>query len=520
MITRIKNCALCIKNCALCIVHCALLIACGGASIPKDFVKTQVPPNIYPDYTNVTVPANIAPLCFELLVGVEDALTRFSANGGEIVCEGIKACPPIEEWRKLTAAAKGKSIDVEIFVRKGGRWLRLRPFQIYVSKDSIDPWLSYRLISPSYVAYEELTINQRCLENFDERVIVDNMLCSTESGGQCVNCHNYQNYNPRRMQFHARQTHGGTLIAYDDSVYKVDLKRADAPTSGAYPAWHPSQPLIAYSANKTMQAFHTSGTDKIEVLDSESDLMIYDLKRDEMKVIDPQTDELEIFPSWSPDGRWLYFCSAHFAYQPYRKDSLSQKVYVDTRTPEQEIVMRSRELKYNIYRMSYDPATRQFGERELVFDAAKYDRSATLPRISPDGRRLLFTVARYGCFHIWHHDADLWMMDLKTGDVGPLTECNSDQTESYHVWSSSGRWIVFSSRRTDGTFTRPFIAHIDSQGKGSKPFELPCSNPDYHRQLMKSYNVPELMKDPVTLSPQEIASALKREARSAKFISR
>jgi hypothetical protein len=101
------------------------------------------------------------------------------------------------------------------------------------------------------------------------------------------------------------------------------------------------------------------------------------------------------------------------------------------------------------------------------------------------------------------------MMDLNTKEACAANELNSDDTESYHSWSSNGRWVVFSSRRYDGVFTRPFIAHIDSNGHGSKPFELPMADPDRHRQLMKSYNVPELMSGSVDLRPQKGASILK-----------
>ena len=66
-----------------------------------------------------------------------------------------------------------------------------------------------------------------------------------------------------------------------------------------------------------------------------------------------------------------------------------------------------------------------------------------------------------------------------------------------------------SSRRYDGNYTRPYIAHIDSNGKGSKPFELPQADPDYHRQFMKCYNIPEFMRGPVEVTPQEFASVLK-----------
>ena len=483
------------------------LLACSGPQVPSQYKESQAEVPIYPDYQDVTIPENIAPLNFELLIQSDEAVVRLSAAGEEIVCEGPKIRPDIDDWKALTQKAKGDAISVEVFADIKGQWIRFKPFHIYVSADPIDPWLSYRLISPSYVSYEELTLNQRCLENFDEEAFVDNMLCSTESGGQCVNCHSYQQWNPDRMQFHARQTHGGTLIAYDGKIEKVDMRHDSLLSAGVYPAWHPTEKLIAYSTNMTMQAFHTAAPEKIEVLDSESDLILYDVDKHEVKTIEQQPNELEIFPTWSPDGKWLYFCSAHFVYQ---SDSVDRS----------EITMRANEVKYNIYRKSFNLKTRQFGEREMVFCADTLGKSATFPRLSPDGRWLLFTLGEWGCFHIWHHDADLWMKDLKTGEVRAMDEMNSDDTESYHSWSSNGRWVVFSSRRYDGVFTRPFIAHIDAQGRGSKPFELPAKDPDLHRQFLKSYNVPELMKGPVKLSPQEVASKLKDDGKPITYKSK
>ena len=483
------------------------LLACSGPQVPSQYKESQAEVPIYPDYQDVTIPENIAPLNFELLIQSDEAVVRLSAAGEEIVCEGPKIRPDLDDWKALTQKAKGDAISVEVFADIKGQWIRFKPFHIYVSADPIDPWLSYRLISPSYVSYEELTLNQRCLENFDEEAFVDNMLCSTESGGQCVNCHSYQQWNPDRMQFHARQTHGGTLIAYDGKIEKVDMRHDSLLSAGVYPAWHPTEKLIAYSTNMTMQAFHTAAPEKIEVLDSESDLILYDVDKHEVTTIEKQPNELEIFPTWSPDGKWLYFCSAHFVYQ---SDSVDRS----------EITMRANEVKYNIYRKSFNLKTRQFGEREMVFCADTLGKSATFPRLSPDGRWLLFTLGEWGCFHIWHHDADLWMKDLKTGEVRAMDEMNSDDTESYHSWSSNGRWVVFSSRRYDGVFTRPFIAHINAQGQGSKPFELPAKDPDLHRQFLKSYNVPEFMKGPVKLSPQEVASKLKDDGKPITYKSK
>ena len=103
--------------------------------------------------------------------------------------------------------------------------------------------------------------------------MVDNMLCGVEETGQCVNCHNYQQYNPGRMQFHARQHHGGTIIVYDGKMKKVNMKCDSTISAGVYPAWHPWLPLIVYSTNHTSQTFHTRNLNKIEVFDSASDLI-------------------------------------------------------------------------------------------------------------------------------------------------------------------------------------------------------------------------------------------------------
>jgi len=486
------------------VISTLCLLSCQQAQVPSQYQQLRELPRIYPDYIDVTIPQNIAPLTLELLIGADDAVIRYSAEDEEIVCGGPKARPDIDDWKQLTAKAKGKAISVEVFAEKDKRWMRFKPFSIFVSSDSIDPWLSYRLISPSYVSYEELTLNQRCLENYDERVMVDNMLCSTEAGGQCVNCHSYQQYNPQRMQFHARQNHGGTFVSYDGETEKINMQHDSLLSAGVYPAWHPWLKLIAYSTNKTMQSFHTAHPNKIEVLDSESDLIVYDLEKNEVKTIENRPDELEIYPCWTPDGKTLYYCSAHFHYE---SDSVDIA----------EITLRAKEVKYNIYRKRFDPETRTFGERELVFAADSLDRSATLPRISPDGKWLMFTMGEWGCFHIWHHDADLWLMNLKTGEAAPIDGLNSDDTESYHTWSSNGRWVVFSSRRYDGVFTRPFFAHIDEQGHASKPFELPSQDPDYHRQFIKSYNVPELMMGPVELTPQQIARTLKTTGKKVEY---
>ena len=482
----------------------ALLVACGN-NIPDTFRESRDLPLIYPDYTNVTVPINIAPLTFEASGKADGIIARMTAGQEEVVCGGKKVQPDASDWKRLVESANGKAINVEVYIQHDDEWTRYKPFDIYVSPDSITPYISYRLITPSYVLYKDLTINQRCLENYDESVVYDNMLCTEAANGQCINCHNYQQYNPDRMQFHARQHQGGTVIAYDGKVKKVDMRSDSILSAGVYPTWHPWLPLIVYSTNKTVQTFHITNPDKIEVYDIGSDLIAYDIEHNEVTNIENDTTEFECFPFWAPDGKTLYYCSAHFEYQ----DTIDHGI---------ELIKRFREVKYNLYKKRFNPDSLTFGPRELVFDASAMDKSATLPRVSPDGRYLMFTLGQYGVFHIWHHDADLWMIDLTTGEARNIEEINSPDVESYHSWSSNGRWVVFSSRRYDGTYTRPFFAHIDKDGHATKPFELPCADPDYHRQFMRSYNIPEFMRGSVTIRPQDFADVLKGNAEPVKYV--
>jgi hypothetical protein len=493
------------RNTLFLLLSAALLLSCGGASVPSDYVQADSLPRIYPDYIGVTIPQNIAPLTFELDQKADEMVARYAVDGDEIVCSG-QMLPSPDDWQRLARKAIDGKIDVDVFACNDGKWTRFKPFCIYVSADSIDPYISYRLIAPSFVTYESLTINQRCLENYDERVIYDNMLCSFEKEGQCINCHHYQQYNPGRMQFHARQNHGGTVVAYDGKLKKVNMKNDSILSAGVYPAWHPWLNLIVYSTDLTHQSFQTTHRNKIEVFDTQSDLIAYNVENDEVTNVENDPNEFEVFPCWAPDGKTLYYCSAHFELNDSMGDA------------DHQLVARAREVKYNLYKKSFDPATLQFSPRELVFDAIAMGQSGVLPRVSPDGRFLLFTMAEYGYFHIWHHDADLWLLDLQTQEARPLSEVNSTDTESYHSWSSNGRWLLFSSRRDDGVFTRPFMAHIDAQGHASKPFELPCADPDYHRQFMRSYNIPEFMRGPVSISPQTFADVLKGDGVNVKYV--
>jgi len=410
-----------------------------------------------------------------------------------------------DEWKEMRDAARGNGIAVEVFVQQGKEWIRFRPFNIYIAEEDIDEYISYRNIQPSYVAFEKIAIRQRNLTNYDESDIYNNMPLTTEKSGQCINCHSYQNYKTSRMLFHMRQAYGGTMIVDNGKVKKVDLKTDSTISAGVYPSWHPTINVIAFSTNHTGQSFHTKDVRKIEVQDTKSDLILYDPETDEVSTIENDSNELEVFPCWSADGKTLYYCSAHFE---YHNDSIEKAT---------EMIQRYKEVHYNLYEKSFDPATRKFGESKLIFNADSIGMSATLPRVSPDGRYLVFSLAEFGCFHVWHPDANIMLMDLKTKEVRELKEINSDKSESYPSFSSNNRWIMTASRRDDGNYTRPYISYFDKDGKCYKAFELPQRDPNFYTFFLRSYNRPEFMTEPVTISVQEFVNVAKKDAKKVTY---
>jgi dipeptidyl aminopeptidase/acylaminoacyl peptidase len=159
-------------------------------------------------------------------------------------------------------------------------------------------------------------------------------------------------------------------------------------------------------------------------------------------------------------------------------------------------------------RIAFDPATSKFGAVDTVISSTRTGLSVSFPRISPDGKYLLFCMTEYGNFTLWHKDSDLYLMNLETNEISK-PDINSDQAESYHTWSSTGRWIVFSSKRIDGQFTRLYLSYFDKNGKAYKPFIMPQKDPEFYDTFLKTYNVPELVTSKVNLNPRILSESAK-----------
>jgi hypothetical protein len=168
-------------------------------------------------------------------------------------------------------------------------------------------------------------------------------------------------------------------------------------------------------------------------------------------------------------------------------------------------------IHHDLVRKSFDESTETFGKTEVVFAASAAAKSVSFPRISPDGKYLVFTLHNFGTFPIWHAEADLYSINLETLEVLKL-DLNSDEADSYHSWSLNGKWLVFSSKRSDGRSTRPYISYISSDGKASKPFMLPQKDPDIYNNMIESFNIPEFVTGEIQAGPRDFVEAARQTA--------
>lgn len=473
------------------LVLLSLLAACTPS--PENVTEKDVFPNIYPDYIGVTVPENIAPLNFLLRDSCDAILAVASFGDYEVKShkKGNEAIFDLKEWKKLMEKAAGKSIDVTVTALLADNWVKYKAFNINVSSDKIDPYLSYRLIEPDYEIFSRLQIMERNIEDFSERVLCD----YNTVGNRCMNCHTHAPGDGDLSFFYVRGEGGGMILNDHGKLRMPDIKTPDMVSGPVYAQFDPTGRYIVFSTNVIIPAFHSRPDKRLEVFDTKSDIYVYDLKQDKVlrSPLIADSTRLETFPTFSADGTEIYYCVADGPIRPSAIDS----------------------VHYSLCRIGFNPEHGIFAtSADTIVPGIQGKRSVSHPRMSPDGKRLLYTVSDFGTFPIWHRDANLQMIDLENGKIDSLKVVNSQMSDTYHSWSSTGRWFVFASKRDDGLYGKPYFAHVDNNGKVSKPFVLPQKSPSFYDDNLKSFNVPDLGTVPVSFMPSDVASVMSHPKRT------
>lgn len=463
-----------------------ILLSCSGERPPEMPASSEIP-DIFPDYADVTIPPQIAPMNFNI-TDKDAACVYVKVSGGkegELESLGEWANFDEKKWHELTAANVGSDLTFDVYSKNHeGKWKRFAPFKMYVSDIPLNDYgVVYRKIAPGYQTFSKTGIYQRELASFEETPILE----ETAVGGQCLNCHYSNRGSADQFSIHIRGEQGGSLLKNGDNISYLNTKAPETNGNATYGYWHPDGRYVAYSVNRIVQNFHLDKDHNIEPWDVVSDLLVLDTQSNRL-ITSPlvQTPNCETTPAFSTDGRKIYFCLADSVMMPGGYER----------------------LKYNLCSIDFDAKSGAFGERiDTIINAKDINMSVSLPRPSYDGRFLMYNLTEYGTSPIHHADADLWIMDLASGETRKLDEINSEFSDAYHNWSPGGGWFLFNSKRIDGMYGNLYLSCMDAEGKATKPFLLPQKNPrKYYDEALHSFNAPDFISEKITLDMPKVRS--------------
>ena len=455
------------------------LFSCGKRSF-QDYVDCPAQPTLFPDYTDITIPCNIAPLNFYLEDATSISVIVRGKKEYQYDSHSHKFRFPLKKWAKMLANEKGDTLSVSVYANLPQQKIRYKDFYWYVSPDSIDRYLSYRLIEPAYEIWNMLQVCERNVENFSTRLLADNNI----TDHSCINCHTSNRAASPTTFMHVRGEKGGTIYNRDGHLRKINTTTEH--TAGAvYGEISQNGRFGIFTTAEIIPMLHSYRTERMEVFDQSSNLILIDFEQGTVTDSPCITGKeyQETFPCFSADNQTIYFCRAPYLPQPDN----------------------TRQMRYDLYSISFNPQTGQLGDSiHEVFRASSEKKSVSFPKCSPDGQYLLFSVSDYGTFPIWHPETDLWMLELATGRIDKMEQTNGRYSDSYHSWSSNSHWIVFASKRDDRVYGRPYFAHVSKDGSVSKAFLLPQENPKTYLNTFKSYNIPELYNTAETYDAHEL----------------
>ena len=178
---------------------------------------------------------------------------------------------------------------------------------------------------------------------------------------------------------------------------------------------------------------------------------------------------------WSPDGKYLVFSRAP-AKDPYYP---GQKVAMFANDPNET------QIQYDLYRIPFNHGAG--GVAEPVEGASRNGMSNNFPKVSPDGKWIVFVECKNGL--LMRPDSRLFIVPFRGGRARPLS-CNTPRMNSWHSFSPNGRWLVFSSKGRS-LYTQMYLTHIDKNGNDSPAIRIENAT-----AANRAVNIPEFVNVP------------------------
>ena len=181
---------------------------------------------------------------------------------------------------------------------------------------------------------------------------------------------------------------------------------------------------------------------------------------------------------WSPDGKYLLFVRAE------ARDSYPEgRKMAEYSNDPNEV-----QIQYDLYRIPFNEG--RGGKATPVEGASRNGMSNSFPKVSPDGKWIVFVKSRNG--QLMRPDGQLYIVPAAGGEARRM-RCNTPLMNSWHSFSPNGRWMVFSSK-SRSPYTQLFLTHIDEEGNDSPAILIENST-----AANRAANIPEF----VNMAPEQ-----------------
>ncbi len=213
-------------------------------------------------------------------------------------------------------------------------------------------------------------------------------------------------------------------------------------------------------------------------------LVVYDTKTGDFRSL-PGADDPEYVqsnPTWSPDGKSIVFART----KAYRRDAIAnaRNILLDEKDVP-EFTRDKEPFKFDLYRVPFNDG--RGGKAEPIEGASHNGKSNYFAKFSPDGKWIIFCKAEN--YMLLMPDSELFIIPAAGGEARRL-RANTPRMNSWHSWSSNGRWLVFSSK-ANTAYTQLFLTHIDEDGESTPPVVLERFTGDD-----RAANIPEFVPLP------------------------
>ena len=307
----------------------------------------------------------------------------------------------------------------------------------------------------------------------------------------CANCHSFsKDGKTLALDVDGPQNDKGTY-AIVSLAPQTSIRTEDVFTWNDFPDKPPGQRTIGFMAQLSPDARYAVTTVNEDVfVDNFKDyrfLQVFYPTRGILAWYERSTRRIRALPGadnpnfvqtngfWSPDGKYLVFAraGARDAYPPGRKLA---EYAGDPLEPT---------IQYDLYRIPFNGG--KGGRPQAIAGASNNHMSNSFPKVSPDGRWIVFVQSRNG--QLMRPDGQLYIVPSAGGEARRM-RCNTALMNSWHSFSPNGRWLVFSSK-SRSPYTQMFLTHIDEEGNDSPAILIENSTASN-----RAVNIPEFVNIP------------------------